>query len=328
MAQNKALAPLKNLPDAAEYQRLADKATEIASHGNAHNTMRLYTHDFKRFESFCESMELDSMPADGVAVALFLTWEMDHLLPKKVSVSTLERRLSAIHYFHRLHQLPSPRDAFVVQSLIRGARRVTGRKTKPKTALLDADIKRVVGSIKTNTLQGLRDRALLLIGFSGAMRRSELAVLELEDFNYQPEGALVTIGKSKTDQESVGETIAILFGQEHCPLEALAQWLAASGIDKGPIFRRVFNGGKIGTDAISDKHVARTVKKYTGLVDLPGDFSGHSLRRGFITSAVDAKASLLKVASQSRHKSLDMVRRYVDERDKFNDHAGADLLKD
>ena len=161
-------------------------------------------------------------------------------------------------------------------------------------------------------LAGLRDRALLLIGFGGALRRSELVALDVADIEETETGLLVTIRGSKTDQERAGATIAIARGDVACPAEALRKWLEAAGIESGPIFRPIGKGGTLRTSRLTDRSVANIVKAYAGRAGFDASmFSGHSLRAGFLTSAAGKGASIFKMMDVSRHKSVDTLRGYV-----------------
>jgi integrase len=170
-------------------------------------------------------------------------------------------------------------------------------------------------------IKGLRDRALLLLGFGGAFRRSELVALDVED------GLRVTICRSKTDQEGQGVTIAIIRGGACCPAKAVRAWLDAAGISEGPIFRPVRKGGKVRDQRLTAKSVCDLVKSYADSVGLDGaTFGAHSLRAGFLTSAARRGASVFKMRDVSRHKSMDVLQAYVRDANLFENHAGAGLL--
>ena len=175
--------------------------------------------------------------------------------------------------------------------------------------------------------KALRDRALALLGFAGAFRRSELVALDVSDLQETEAGLIVTIRRSKTDQEGQGRTVAIVRGSIACPVQAVRNWLDASGIDDGPLFRPVAKGGKIMNGRLSDKQVSRTIKAFASRLGLDdAAFGGHSLRSGFLTSAAARGASIFKMADQSGHKSMDTLRGYVRNAEIFQDHAGAGLL--
>jgi site-specific recombinase XerD len=175
-------------------------------------------------------------------------------------------------------------------------------------------------------LKGLRDRALLLIGFAGALRRSELVALNIEDIEEVPDGMKITIRHSKTDQEGAGQTIAIPSGKIACPVAALKEWITAAGIGSGALFRSVNRHGKVG-ERLTDQSVSDIVKEHAERLRLdPKQFAGHSLRAGFLTSAASRGASIFKMMDVSRHRSVDTLRGYVRDAELFKDHAGAGLL--
>jgi site-specific recombinase XerD len=182
-------------------------------------------------------------------------------------------------------------------------------------------------ALAPESLKGLRDRALLLLGFAGAFRRSELVALDVADIVETGTGLLVTIRRSKTDQDGEGVTIAIARGDVACPVRAVREWLDAAGIESGPIFRPINKASTVAAEQLTDQSVANIVKAYAGLAGYDASlFSGHSLRSGFLTSAAAKGASIFKMMDVSRHKSVDTLRGYVRDAELFKDHAGAGLL--
>jgi integrase len=177
------------------------------------------------------------------------------------------------------------------------------------------------------TTAGKRDRALLALGFAGAFRRSELATLTMEDLRHVAEGLQITIRKSKTDQESSGQTIAVPHGRHIKPVQALSEWLEAAGITEGPVFRPVARSGRVRSVALSDQSVGDVVKKYAGLVGLDvEDFGGHSLRAGFVTTAAEDDVSESRIMDVTRHRDSRTVRGYIRRANLFKGHAGASFL--
>ena len=173
----------------------------------------------------------------------------------------------------------------------------------------------------------MRDRALLLLGFSIAARRSELVALNVADIVENEHGLMVRIRRSKTDQEGRGATVAVPRGAIACPVKALQAWLDAAGITEGPIFRPVLRGGAVATTRLTDRSVANIVKVHAERLGLdPATFSGHSLRAGFATSAAARGANLFKIMDVTRHKSVDTLRGYVRDAELFRDHAGQGML--
>jgi site-specific recombinase XerD len=209
---------------------------------------------------------------------------------------------------------------------MRGARRTLGvAPIKKSAATADKVLAMVAGG--TRGLVSKRDRAIILLGFALAARRSELVALDVADLEECPEGLRVTIRRSKTDQEGAGAVVAVCRGSIACPVAAVRDWLAAAGITEGPLFRPVNKGGRLLPDRLAAQSVALIVKTYAARLGLDADaFSGHSLRSGFLTSAAARGASLFKMVDVSRHKSVDVLRGYVRDADAFRDHAGAGLL--
>jgi site-specific recombinase XerD len=178
-----------------------------------------------------------------------------------------------------------------------------------------------------DSLQGCRDRAILLLGFAGAFRRSELSQLLVSDLEEVPAGLRVHIRKSKTDQEGEGQIVPILKGSQACPVEAVNTWLGKAKITKGPVFRRFGKGGRIFETALTPQSIGQLVKKYAGKAGFnPEEYAGHSLRSGFLTSAAMNGASIFKMMDISRHKSMDTLKGYIRLADEFKDHAGEGLL--
>jgi site-specific recombinase XerD len=243
-----------------------------------------------------------------------------------IKCATLGRRIAGIRHAHKLAGLASPTDDERVKAVMRGARRTLGvAPVKKSAATSDKVLAMVAGSGRG--LIGKRDRALLLLGFALAARRSELVALDVADLEECPEGLCVTIRRSKTDQEGAGAVVAICRGWIACPVAAVKDWLSAAGITEGALFRRVGKGGKVLPDRLRAQAVAFIVKAYAARLGLDADlFSGHSLRSGFLTSAAARGASLFKMMDVSRHKSVDVLRGYVRDADAFRDHAGAGLL--
>ena len=234
--------------------------------------------------------------------------------------------MAAIRYAHKAKGFASPTGDVLVTATLKGIRRTQKRPVKKKAAATIDRIHRLLAQIDTESIRCKRDHALLLLGFSGAFRRSELSALELSDIEFNDHGLTVTFRQSKTDQNALGQTIAIPNGKLKI-IDVLQRWLNVSGITEGAIFRRVSKSGKVGRFALIDRSVALIVKKYPAKAGLDADdFAGHSLRSGFTTSAAEAGANLFKIMDVTRHKSVDTVREYVSSADAFKDHAGDSFL--
>ncbi len=300
------------LEEAAGYAR-AEKLEAIR---------RAYRSDFAQFQAWCEAKSLSALPAAPEAVAAFLAAEAS----RGTKSSTIGRRIAAIRYAHKLAGYEPPTNAEAVKATLRGIRRVSGAAPTRKAPATADKILAMVDNARRNT-KGLRDRALLLLGFAGAFRRSELVALDVSDLHFCDDGLRVTIRKSKTDQEGLGCTIAIARGSIACPVDAVRGWIKAAGIVDGPLFRPVTRAGKIQASRLSSRAVAEVVKCYAKCVGLKAaDFSGHSLRSGFLTSAAARGASIFKMMDVSRHKSVDTLRGYVRDAEMFRNHAGHGLL--
>lgn len=301
------------------------RATDYARAEKAAATRKAYLKDFELFGLWCQDRGLAVLPITVEAVAAFLADEAD----RSVKPSTIGRRCAAIRYVHSLgkdRSSPSPTNDERVKAVVRGIRRTQGvapRRVLPATSdRVIAMAPRPDGKIAT-----LRDRALLLLGFAGAFRRSELVALDLADIEEVPEGLRVTIRRGKTDQEGAGAVIAIIRGDVACPVTALLEWLRAANITEGPVFRSVRRGDHVQEDRLTDRSVANIIKSHADRVGLdPAEFSGHSLRAGFLTSAAKRGASLFKMMAASRHRSPASIVGYVRDQELFKDHAGAGLL--
>jgi len=319
--------PLVVLPIAASLPASADAelkaALSFAEQEKSASTRRVYRSDWQIFIAWCSARGLEPLPATPETVARFLSSEAT----AGVKASTLGRRAAAIGYAHKLAGYRDPPSgAEAVKAVLRGIRRRFGTaptRKSPATADLIGEMLKHC----PDTLAGKRDRALLALGFAGAFRRSELVALEVADLAEVPDGLRVTIRKSKTDQEGAGQEIAIPRGYRLRPVEAVEMWLAAAEINSGPVLRAVLKGNRLQPEPLTDRSVAKIVKRYACLAGLePAQFAGHSLRAGFITSAAESGATVLRIADQSRHKSLDVLRSYVRRADMFKDHAGAGFL--
>jgi len=306
----------------ASLQPELEEAVGYARAEKAVATRRAYRSDFGLFRTWCDAKGVPALPAEPSTVAAYLASEAD----RGTRPSTISRRLAAIRYAHKLAGLEPPTDSDAVRATLRGIRRTAGNAPARKEPATADKILAMV-ALAGDGAKDLRDRALLLLGFAGAFRRSELVALDVADIEFCDGGLRVTIRKSKTDQEGLGATIAIVPGCVACPVEATAKWIEVAGITEGPLFRPTGRGGKISNRRLSDRAVAEIVKNYARRVGLnAGDFSGHSLRSGFLTSAARRGASIFKMMDVSRHKSVDTLRGYVRDAELFRDHAGSGLL--
>jgi site-specific recombinase XerD len=308
------------LPSTIEPELRA--AVDLARNEKSEATRRAYRTDFRQFSEWCERKEVIALPAKPETVAAYLA----HVVENGLKASTIARRVAAISYAHKLAGYDSPARAETVKATLRGIRRTIGSAVERKIPVT-AERVRAMSAAMPDRLIGLRDRALLLLGFAGAFRRSELVALNVCDIDESNDGLRVRIWRSKTDQEGQGATIAIVPGSVACPVRSLKAWLSAACIDEGPLFRSVTKGGKVSTGRLSSRAVSTMVKRHAKALGLdPRAFGGHSLRAGFLTSAAARGASIFKMMDVSRHRSVDTLRGYVRDAELFRDHAGAGLL--
>ena len=307
----------------AHLTPLIDQAQTFTSQAKARNTIKGYDNDWRHFTRWCAAQGLVSLPASSGTVALYLTD-----LAQTHKASTLTRRLSAISQSHQAAGHDSPTHSSQVRLLMQGIRRTLGTAPETKAPLLADDIRRIGANIP-DTLLGKRDRALLLLGFAMAARRSELVGLDVTDLAEDRRGLVVTIRRSKTDQEGAGEKLGVPYSAEAalCPVLAVRAWLAASRITEGPIFRTVDRHGRILPARLSGEAVLLVVRKYAEQLGLdPQRFGGHSLRSGLATSAAIAGKSERSIMAQTRHRSTGMVRRYIRDGSLFRENAMSGLL--
>jgi integrase len=281
------------------------------------NTRRAYRADLQDFVRWG-----GCIPASSDLVMRYLEDRAESLSPY-----TLARRLVAIARAHQLQLLPNPCSAEIVRRTLRGIRRVKGMAQRRVEPLLREDLVTIAGTMP-HTLLGKRDRALLMVGFAGAFRRSELIAMRVEDLRFVKQGMTIVLPRSKTDQEGKGRTVAIPFARSTlCAVAILKEWLVASQLTCGPVFRRVHHGDQVGDMPLSGTRIALIVKEYVAAAGFdPTRFSGHSLRAGLVTSAAQNGVSGWKIRQQTGHKSDAMVQRYIRDADLFNDNALGKLL--
>jgi site-specific recombinase XerD len=302
---------------------LDSQTREYIRNALSSSTHRLYKSDFRQFAGWCASHGLAPLPALPETVARFLSFEAG----RGIKPSTLIRRVAAIRMFHEASGNPSPTQHRGVKAAMKGIRREKGSAQRKKAPATAGRVAAMVAHCDLDTLTGLRDRALLLLGFAGAFRRSELVALRVDDIERTPEGIKVSIRRSKTDQEGMGQVVAILNGAHLWAVDALMAWLSAAGITGGHIFRPINKWNQVRPAGLTGESVALTVKKYASKAGLTvKDFSGHSLRAGFITSGAAAGADLFKLMEVSRHRKPETVMGYVRESRLFENHAGEKFL--
>jgi site-specific recombinase XerD len=307
----------------AELTATLELAADFAKASKAKATQAAYESDFRIFQSWCRPRGLNALPATAESLCAFLADQAT--LGKRAS--TLGRRLAAVRYFHRAAGHETPTGDEKVKAVLSGIRRTIGAAPVRKKAAT-SDL--VLGMVpRGHSLRELRNRAILLLGFAGAFRRSELVALDVADIEWTAEGALVTIRRSKTDQEGLGRKVAIPRGEHACPVAALGAWLDAAGITEGAIFRRVLNkrAQRVTDRRLASRNVAAIVKQGAARLGFdPATFGGHSLRSGLVTTAVKRGVNLMKICDQTGHKSLEMLRAYSRDAELFAGNAAAGLL--
>lgn len=303
-----------------------EAARQFADASRASSTRRAYASDWRLFVAWCGERKVSPLPAHPALVAVYLASEAE----RGVKPSTISRRLSAIGYYHHRSQLPAPTataGAVAIKEVMAGVRRTFGVAPDRKRAADGEILQLMLATIAGDDLRARRDRAVLAIGMAAALRRSELVALVAGDVTFVREGLLLKIGRSKTDQDGIGETIAIPRGQVVRPPALLSQWLNAAGHKEGPLFRRLTRKHALTEHAMSDRAVARLVKACAFDAGFnPLEFAGHSLRAGFLTEGAKQGASVFKLQQVSRHRSLDVLSAYVRDAELFRDHAGQAFL--
>jgi len=275
----------------------------------ASNTLRAYKSDYKHFASFCLKNGFKPMPSEPKIISLYLTY-----LSKSSKFSTLKRRLASISVIHKIsgHYIDA-KHPMITENLM-GIKRIKGSYQRAKKPILINDLKLIVNAVENekNEKIKIKNRALILLGFAGGFRRSELVAIQLEDLDFVPEGVKIFVRRSKTDQSGEGMTKGIPYftNQNYCPVISLKKWINQSEVKSGKIFD------------MSDKNVALVIKKYAAKAGLDSTkYAGHSLRSGFATSTAEQGAEERSIMAMTGHKTTQMVRRYIQEANLFKNNA-------
>ena len=289
----------------------------------ANNTVRAYNSDFNNFGLFCAQNGFKSLPSEPKIVSLYLTY----LSTKGSKISTLKRRLVSIGVIHKLkgHYLDMKHPSIIEN--IMGIKRRKGSIQKGKKPILISTLKKIINVIDEQNkeeIKKFRDRSIILIGFSGGFRRNEIVTLDHDDLDFVPEGIKINLRRSKTDQFGEGFTKALPYfdSPQYCPVVSLKKWMEVSKIRSGPLFRRFSKGSKLSENRLTDQTVALLIKQYLQLTGIDSkNYSGHSLRSGFATSAAESGVEERNIMAMTGHKSTEMVRRYIKEANLFKNNA-------
>lgn len=296
---------------------LGERATDFARASRSVATLRAYRADWSDFSAWCESVGRERLPTEPETVGLYLAARA-----RELKVATLRRRVASIAVANKLvgGRLDTRHPA--IADVLAGIRRELGARASPKNAISVDELRAMLRKLP-DTVSGIRDRAILLIGFAGAFRRSELTALDLVDLNVNSRGVAITVRRSKTDQQGHGQTIGIPRSRKAtCPVAALEAWLVRGNITAGPVFRPISRHGHVSPLRLSDEALAGVLKLAAERIGLdPAKYAGHSLRRGFMTAASAAGADLAQIMKQSRHRSTSVAMTYIDEGRIFSNPA-------
>lgn len=303
-----------------ELRSLAEQAQGYVESAKSEATLKAYRSDWKHFTSWCDQHSLDALPARPESVALYLA-----SMAGVKAAATIQRRLTSIAEAHRLQGLPTPTTDAVAREAWRGVRRVFGTASHGAAAITTSELRTIVGTLDDRLID-VRNRALLLLGFAGALRRSELVSIDVEHITETADGLVLRLQRSKTDQMGEGHELGLPYGStlSTCPVRSYRGWIEASGISTGPLFRPVNRHGRLGQSRLSDRAVADVVKAAASRAGFdPRLFSAHSLRVGLITSAAAAGVPERDIMRHSRHASVQVMRQYVRTATVWQDNAAA-----
>ena len=306
-----------------DIKALKEETLLNLKNSKANNTVRAYNSDFTDFCLFCTQNGFKSLPSEPKIVSLYLT----HLSTKDIKMATLKRRLVSIGVIHKLkgHYLDTKHPAIIEN--IMGIKRRKGSIQKSKKPILINSLKKIINVIdnqQREEIKRIRDRTIILIGFSGGFRRNEIVSLNHEDLDFVPEGLKINLRRSKTDQFGEGTLKALPYfdNSQYCPVISIQKWIKISNIVSGSLFRRFIKGSKLSEKRLTDQTVALLIKEYLKLAGIDSkNYSGHSLRSGFATSAAESGAEERSIMAMTGHKSTEMVRRYIKEANLFKNNA-------
>ena len=305
-----------------DVKKLHEETLENLKTSKANNTLRAYKSDFKDFGAFCVKHGFNSMPTEPKIVSLYLTH-----LSSNSKISTLRRRLVSIGVVHKLkgHYLDT-KHPVIIENLM-GIKRKKGSIQTGKKPILINHLKQIINVIdeqKIEKIKKLRNRTLILIGFGGGFRRTELISIDYEDLDFVEEGVKITLRRSKTDQfgEGLIKGLPYFSNEKYCPVTSLKNWINLSKIKTGPIFRRFAKGSTLTANRLTDQSVVLIIKDCLKLAGIENqNFSGHSLRSGFATVAAESGADERSIMAMTGHKTTQMVRRYIRDANIFKNNA-------
>jgi len=305
-----------------DLKLLHEETLNNLKNSKANNTLRAYKSDFKDFGAFCVKHGFNSLPTEPKIISLYLTH-----LSKNSKISTLRRRIVSISIVHKLkgHYLDT-KHPVIIENLM-GIKRIKGSIQKGKKPILINHLKSIINVIdqqENSEIKKSRDKTLILTGFGGGFRRTELISIDHEDLEFMPEGVKITIKRSKTDQfgEGMVKGLPYFSNQLYCPVINLKKWLELSNIKSGPIFRRFAKGSVLTNNRLTDQSVVLIIKDYLNLAGIENkNYSGHSLRSGFATVAAESGADERSIMAMTGHKTTQMVRRYIREANIFKNNA-------
>ena len=305
-----------------DVKKLHEETLENLKSSKANNTLRAYKSDFRDFGSFCAKHGFNSMPTEPKVVSLYLTH-----LSSSSKISTLRRRLVSIGVVHKIkgHYLDT-KHPLIIENLM-GIKRKKGSIQIGKKPILINHLKQIIKVIdeqKIEKIKKLRNRTLILLGFGGGFRRTELISINYEDLDFVEEGVKITLRRSKTDQfgEGLIKGLPYFTNEKYCPVTSLKNWINFSKIKTGPIFRRFAKGSTLTMHRLTDQSVVLVIKDCLKLAGIENqNYSGHSLRSGFATVAAESGADERSIMAMTGHKTSQMVRRYIREANIFKNNA-------
>jgi len=319
-----AIIPTSDFRSDGRLSVLETRVRSFIGQSKSENTIRAYSADWADFEAWCREHGMTSLPADSKTVELYLA---DLGSERGMKTSTIKRRIYSIGHFHVVNGYPSPREYPSVKAVLSGIRRHNGTAQQGRDPILKDDLRAMVEALPKN-LAGIRDKALLLIGFFSACRRSELIGLDVDDLEFTPQGLVLHLRRSKTDQESVGREVGVPFASdsEVCPVLAVRHLLEALGITTGPIFRAIDRYGVARNGRLTGRSVALIVKRAAEAAGIDSTrLSAHSLRCGFCTEAALQGVEERVIMKQTGHKCERVVRGYIRESSVFQNNGAAQV---